>query len=109
MIKECLKHGEVKHFLRKDSNTYRCSKCSSEAVSKRRKELVIKAVHYKGGKCSICSYNKCITALEFHHIDPTTKLFGISDGCTRSWEVIKVELDKCILVCANCHRELHFN
>ena len=107
MIKNCHIHGEVKHYLRKDVNSYRCSKCSSEAVTKKRRELIAKAVEYKGSKCSICNYNKCITALEFHHVDPSTKLFGISDGCTRKWETMKTELDKCILVCANCHRELH--
>lgn len=73
-----------------------------------RKRKKIDAVAYKGGKCSICSYDKCIAALEFHHLDPTQKDFGISkDGTTRSWELIKAELDKCILVCANCHREIH--
>ena len=52
--------------------------------------------------------NKCITALEFHHVDPSGKDFALSgDGQTRSWEIIKIEIDKCILVCANCHREIH--
>lgn len=66
-----------------------------------------KAVEYKGGKCVKCGYDKCVKALEFHHLDPNEKDFGISINCNRAWEKIKIELDKCILVCANCHREIH--
>jgi len=66
------------------------------------------AIEYKGGKCSICGYGKCKDALEFHHLDSSKKDFGVSkSGLTRSWLRIKKEIDKCILVCANCHRELH--
>jgi len=77
-----------------------------KAVAKRRKKLRAKAIEYKGGKCSTCGYKKCIGALEFHHLE--NKDFGLSEkGMTRSWEKMIPELDKCILVCANCHRELH--
>jgi len=63
---------------------------------------------YKGGKCSICGYNKCVWALDLHHRDNSIKEFGLSvRGLTRSWEKIKLEADKCVLVCANCHREIH--
>ena len=66
------------------------------------------AVEYKGGRCQVCGYDRCIEALEFHHLDPTQKDFGISHkGYTRSWEKVKEEVDKCILLCANCHREFH--
>lgn len=66
------------------------------------------AVEYKGGKCSVCGYDRCADALEFHHLDPSQKDFGISSkGYTRSWDKVKEELDKCILVCSNCHREIH--
>lgn len=78
------------------------------AVAKRRKLLRARAVAYKGDKCHICGYKKCFRALGFHHIDPTRKSFGLSEkGLTRSWEKIRSEVDKCILVCANCHMELH--
>ena len=81
-----------------------------KAVSKRRKKLREMAIEYKGGKCAICGYDSCIEALEFHHKDVNGKDFGISkSGITRSWEKIKAEIDKCALVCANCHRELHAN
>lgn len=79
-----------------------------EAVSKRRKKLREMAIEYSGGKCKFCGYNRCKAALEFHHQESSGKDFGISaKGYTRSWEKVREELDKCILVCANCHRELH--
>lgn len=75
------------------------------AVAKRRKTLRLKAIEYKGGKCQSCGYNKCLEALEFHH-NRNRKNFGISNrGYTRSWEKVRAELDLCILLCANCHRE----
>ena len=78
------------------------------AVAKRRSKLRLMAREYKGGKCIICGYKRHSGALEFHHLDPQTKEFGISvDGSTRSWARIKAEADKCVLVCANCHREIH--
>jgi hypothetical protein len=66
------------------------------------------AVKYKGGKCKLCGYSKNICALDFHHLDKNKKKFNIAG--TRyylSIKALKKELDKCILVCANCHRELH--
>ena len=78
-----------------------------KAVAKRRKKLKILAIEYKGGTCVACGYKKCVGALELHHINKSDKTFGIGDkGYTRSWEKIKLELDKCLLLCANCHREI---
>lgn len=77
------------------------------AVAKRRRTLKQKAVEYKGGRCVCCGYDNHVGVLDFHHLDPSTKSFGIgAKGYTRSWERIVQELDKCILVCANCHREI---
>lgn len=79
-----------------------------QAVQRRRRELRHKAIAYKGGKCQRCGYDRCIEALEFHHLDSSRKEFGISSkGYTRSWREIREELEKCILLCANCHREVH--
>lgn len=72
-----------------------------------RQKAKIKLVEYKGGKCEKCGYSKCIDALEFHHKDPNEKDFTIG-GKSWSFERLKIEADKCILVCANCHREIHF-
>jgi 5-methylcytosine-specific restriction endonuclease McrA len=68
----------------------------------------IKAIEYKGSKCLVCGYNKSVRALQFHHLDPIQKDFGIS-GNTKSFEKLKPELDKCVLLCANCHAEVHDN
>lgn len=60
-----------------------------------------------GGKCMICGYDRSFGVLDFHHIDTNTKLFGISSGgFSRSWVSIEEEIKKCVLVCANCHREI---
>lgn len=108
VIRECKVHGECNHYHHKDSGRLRCMKCNTEAVQKRRDNLKLMAIKYKGGKCEECGYDKCVGALEFHHVDPTQKDFGIShNGYTRSFEKVKVELDKCVMLCANCHRELH--
>ncbi len=53
-----------------------------------------------------CGYNKCLAALQFHHLDPKKKDFRIS-GRNITWEKIQPELDKTIMVCANCHTEIH--
>ncbi len=79
-----------------------------KAVQARRRRIRVMAIDSKGGKCQICGYSKCLEALEFHHLAADEKDFSISDkGYTRSWAVIRKEIDKCLLVCANCHRELH--
>lgn len=79
-----------------------------KAVYARRKKVRAMAVAHKGGKCERCGYDRCIDALEFHHHDPAQKDFSISaKGYTRSWRKVLEELDKCVMLCANCHRELH--
>lgn len=108
MIKECKKHGMYEHSHRKDNGQWRCRKCMVEAVTKRRRKVKQMSVEYLGGKCSKCGYNKCVDALDFHHLDPKNKSFNPSEnGHTRSWEKQKEEISKCILLCANCHREIH--
>jgi hypothetical protein len=95
--------------MKKDSRTYsQRREYLIAAVSKRRKILREKSITLKGGRCEICGYGKCNEALEFHHLNGNEKDFGISArGYTRSWERVKLELEKCMLVCANCHREIH--
>jgi hypothetical protein len=72
----------------------------------KRRTLRERSVGYKGGQCEICKYDRCLSALEFHHPNPSTKEFNISDRVT-TFEDIQAELDKCALLCANCHREVH--
>lgn len=104
MIRSCKRHGETEHVMR---DTWRCKACRSEAVKRRRQKVKMMAVEYKGGRCERCGYDRCIEALEFHHTDPSSKDFGIAyKGHTRSWDKVRSELDKCIMLCANCHREV---
>jgi hypothetical protein len=106
-IKKCKIHGETE-FVKRSDGYFRCKKCAVDAVIKRRLVLKEKSIKYKGGSCELCGYNKSYRALEFHHLDSNEKDFGISEkGYTRSWEKVKIELDKCILVCSNCHAEIH--
>lgn len=77
-----------------------------QAARKRRHDLRDRAIAYKGGRCAICGYTACAAAFDFHHVDDLTKEFSISDRMT-SWVRIKAELDKCELLCARCHREVH--
>ena len=106
IIKECPKHGLTEHVLLPNGN-YKCKECRKDAVLDIRRRNKIRLVEYKGGKCERCGYDKCIDALEFHHLNPDEKDFGLSCGDTRSLEKLKSEVDKCIMVCANCHREIH--
>lgn len=77
-----------------------------KAVAKQRRKIKLMAIEYKGGKCQICEYDKCPGALDLHHINGQ-KLFGIGEKeYTRSWKKIRDDLNKCVLVCANCHREI---
>ena len=67
-----------------------------------------KLVFLKGGKCQICNYSKCITALQFHHRNKNTKKFKLSGvNLTRyTWKQILTEVEKCDLLCSNCHAEI---
>jgi hypothetical protein len=71
------------------------------------------AVKYKGGCCEKCGWKGNQVAFDFHHIDPSKKEYGISDGTNRckqkTLEDLKSELDKTILLCSNCHRIEHLN
>jgi hypothetical protein len=62
---------------------------------------------FKGGCCQLCGYDACLAALTFHHVDPSKKRFNIAGSHSRSWDSQRREVAKCIVVCANCHREIH--
>jgi hypothetical protein len=113
--KKCPRCSTVKDFSNfykrrsgKDFSVY-CKPCTTNETYDRLRRFKLACVTYKGGKCQKCEYNKCLGALDFHHIDPKEKDFGISkSGITKFSDKIMLELDKCILLCANCHRELHY-
>lgn len=88
-------------------HTY-CKVCITKKTVCRQRVFKTKCVEYKGGKCEKCGYCKNNSALEFHHTDPTSKDFNIANARhTTFGEKVKAELDKCLLVCSNCHREIH--
>ena len=82
---------------------------SSERVKRWRKRTKEKMVIYMGGKCQCCGYNTCHDALAFHHLDKNEKDLSFSKirANPKSWNKIVEELRKCILVCNNCHSEIH--
>ena len=103
---ECRRHG-VTEFWLDNRGIYRCLRCRSEAVSRRRRRLKEILVSEAGGRCNICGYDRYIGALQFHHRDSETKKFGVGErGLTRSLEVLRAEVAKCDLLCANCHSEV---
>lgn len=108
--KICARCGE-KFYPKKQAKTRRyCYDCIPEdfAVADTRKAIKKWGLEYKGHSCQCCGYDACTEALEFHHVDETTKSFNLSDHNIKlDWPIIKKELDKCIVVCANCHREIH--
>lgn len=77
-------------------------------VAKRRKKVRDDAIAFLGGKCERCGYDTCSRALCFHHRNPEEKEFNISN-VGKSWASVVKELKKCILLCHNCHMELHDN
>lgn len=81
---------------------------SSHAVKSWRIRTKARIIESMGGRCNICGYNKCNGALELHHIDPHEKelSFGGIRANPKAWDKIVEELKKCVLLCANCHREV---
>jgi hypothetical protein len=73
-----------------------------------RKKRMLQIIKMQGGKCIRCGYDKCTAALDFHHRDPATKSFNINAGTIcKAWNTILAEVQKCDLICSNCHREHH--
>ena len=81
--------------------------CNSCLVRKRKNARKLWALQYLGGQCCVCGYNRCVNALDFHHLDSKQKKFTIGSNFTYSIENLKIELDKCVTLCSNCHREYH--
>jgi 5-methylcytosine-specific restriction endonuclease McrA len=97
----------VEIYLPKQKNEEERKKSNVQSTIIWRQRAKLKLIEYKGGKCERCGYNKCHVALEFHHLNPDEKDFTIS-GKSWSFERLKKEVDKCILVCSNCHKEIHY-
>ncbi len=109
-IKEfcCNKCGQTNPAEFYGAKKTECKACFNKRSVSRRQTLKQKAVAHLGGKCYNCGYDKYIGALEFHHRDPKEKDFVVA-GSGKKWASIQEEIEKCILLCANCHREEHAN
>ena len=100
----CNRQYVYKYPNRSGSTRTHCNSC----MANRRKCFVKKKIiEYLGGKCFVCGYDKNYANLCVHHKDEKEKLFTVSGSHGRKWEVIQKELNKCILLCSNCHGELH--
>ena len=105
----CLICGKSFKLINKSANGRQCCyECMPAGTQLKRGDFLKKIKLQRGGSCVRCGYNKCIKALEFHHPDPTQKDFTISNDHFKLVEAVE-ESKKCILLCANCHRELHDN
>jgi hypothetical protein len=100
------KNGKAKdgHIRRKA----KCLKCLQEWERSKFQERIFKIV---GGrdkvKCQSCGYDKCIAAIDFHHINPSTKDHLVSGMKNYSEKKLRSEIEKCMMLCCMCHREVH--
>lgn len=102
----CTRHGDTDYWL-DARGYYRCLRCRSEGVSRRRRKVKEVLVEEAGGACRLCGYRRFAGALHFHHLNPEEKSFSLSHtGVSRGLEKARVESRKCVLLCSNCHAEV---
>ena len=117
----CGKEFEIKNGKGIKTSRRFCYECLPESTVKMSsrneyhnlwyKYVVSKIIERYGDSCKICGYNKCFDALDFHHLDKNSKEHSPAIMIHSSYDLNEIfkELDKCILVCSNCHREIHSN
>lgn len=103
-MKECRVHGVTEHFKRNGTNSYRCRKCASQAVTKQRKNTKIKLLKAHGEACVDCGVKYSPYVMQFDHRDTSSKELAIAKYGV-SYDTLYKETLKCDLVCANCHAE----
>lgn len=102
----CRRHGEAAYVL-DGRGYYRCRRCRAEAVTRRRRRIKATLVREAGGACCLCGYCANMRALHFHHRDPAEKRLELNaKGIALSLETLRVEAQKCVLLCSNCHAEV---
>lgn len=94
-----------------------CKDCAAEYARGRRAENNIATLKHQRNKrkkiqalktpCIVCGFDKHPEAIDFHHLDPTEKDFDIARGMGIAWDKVKAEIEKCVCLCANCHRLHH--
>lgn len=100
-----ISYSRLRNVIKSKTITPKSSYC---CVKTHRANIKTELIKYKGGKCEICGYDKCNQALDFHHLNPEEKDFNISQSnIYKDLTKLKLEVDKCILVCCRCHREIH--
>lgn len=106
-IEDCKCNTCGKEFVYNRRKGHTRNKCNSCQVNDRRPIKKRMAISYLGGKCVVCGYDKCQDAFDFHHLDPSVKTDSITKLYLHTEEKLKLELDKCVLLCCRCHREVH--
>jgi transposase len=103
---QCGRHGET-GFSLDGRGYYRCKQCRSAAVVRRRRKMKTILVAEAGGACCICGYDRSMRALHFHHVEPSQKRHEINaKGVALALDRLRVEAQKCVLLCSNCHAEV---
>jgi len=105
-VMHCAHHGDTE-FCLDGRGSYRCKKCRSAAVVRRRRKVKATLVQEAGGACCICGYDRHMRALEFHHLEPSQKRHEMNArGVAVALARLRVEAQKCVLLCSNCHAEV---
>ena len=101
---------EYEYDFRRGHTRRRCNSCRTNRPGlegrRARQALKKRMLEYKGGQCQRCGYDRCIAALAFHHV-LGNKRFNVAGSHCRSWTALRAELDKCVVLCMNCHVEEH--
>ncbi len=107
LLRECPTHGWTAFVRTGKSGYYRCPACTAGRVAEYRRRVKERLVEEAGGRCVACGYDAYAGALQFHHVDPAQKRFGLArGGLTRPWAEVREEARKCVLLCGNCHAEV---
>jgi hypothetical protein len=106
VVMHCPRHGDTEFWLA-SRGYYRCKRCRSDAVARRRRRVKAILVQEAGGSCCVCGYDRSMRALHFHHLDPDDKRHEINaKGVAIALSKLRIEVRKCVLLCSNCHAEV---
>jgi len=106
VVMQCRRHGDTP-FFRDRRGYFRCKRCLSESVARRRRRMKQILVQEAGGACRVCGYDRNVRALHFHHLEPSLKRHEVNArGAAMALERLQAEARKCVLLCANCHAEV---